>query len=203
MQETKIRTPAEDLPPSRPGWVRAVAVLAAVAMLGGVLYASWQAVAGSDDPQAPAVPTNPDPDFSLTDEQAIATFLRLSARARTSVSERDLTLLPSTFTSNSPMRERTKETIGRLRRDQVFDRSGFESVSVDVLSNTGEEIEIHERVLVDPCYESDAGEDITQGPASFEYGARWILRLESGRWLIDESIVDGEEKVINEKKGSC
>ena len=202
MQETKIRTPADDLRPSRPGWIRAVAILGVGALLIATLYSAWQAVAGSDYPD-PIGPGASEPDFSLSDEQATATFLRLSARARTAVSERDLTLLPSTFTSNSPMRERTKETIGRLRRDQVFDRSGFESVSVDVLSNTGEEIEIHEQVLVDPCYESDEGQDITQGPASFEYGARWILRLESGRWLIDESVVDGEEKVINDKKGSC
>jgi len=72
MQETRIRTPAEDPPPSRPAWIRAVAMLAAVAMLGGVLYASWQAVASSDDPgDGGATNGTADPDFSLTDEQAI------------------------------------------------------------------------------------------------------------------------------------
>jgi len=47
-------------------------MLAAVAMLGGVLYASWQAVASSDDPgDGGATNGTADPDFSLTDEQAI------------------------------------------------------------------------------------------------------------------------------------
>jgi hypothetical protein len=198
MQETKIRTPAKDRPPPRSGWIRLVAMLGVGALLIGTLYGVWQTVASSDDPAVPR-----EPDFSLTDEQAIQTFERLSARARTAVAERDLTLLPTTFTSDSPMRERTKETIGRLRRDRVVDRSEFESVSIDVVGNSGHEIEIHEQVLVDPCYESDAGEDITQGPASFEYGAQWILQFENDRWLIHESVVDGEEKVINDKKGSC
>jgi hypothetical protein len=202
MQETKIRTPAEDRPPPRSGWIRLVAMLGVGALLIGTLYGVWQAVASSDDP-GETVPDTSVPDFSLTDEQAIQTFQRLSARARTAVAERDLTLLPTTFTSNSPMRERTKETIGRLRRDRVVDRSEFRSVSFDVVGNSGHEIEIHEQVLVDPCYESDAGEDITQGPASFEYGAQWILQFENDRWLIHESVVDGEEKVINDKKGSC
>ena len=45
MQEKKIRTPAEDLPPPRPPWIRVVAMLGVGLLLIATLYGVWQAVA--------------------------------------------------------------------------------------------------------------------------------------------------------------
>jgi len=202
MQETKIRTPAEDLPPSRPGWIRAVAMLAAVAMLGGVLYASWQAVAGSDDPQAPAVPGNPDPDFSLTDEQAIATFERLEKDIRRSISDQDPGLAFRATTTGSPLADRMQAEIRQLKKDRVFDHSRVEQVSVEVVASSSQEIRIREVVRIHPCFRSEDGTDITKGDSEFEQTGVWILQVEDGRWLIDETVFEGD-RVIDSTRATC
>jgi hypothetical protein len=94
MQETKTRSPAEEVPSSRPPWVRAVAIAAAVALLGGVLYATVQAAAGNDDPEPDSIGLDEsEPDFSLTDQEAIATFERLENDIRDSIANQDGTAL--------------------------------------------------------------------------------------------------------------
>src|SRR5919106_2319196 len=99
MQETKTRTPAEEVPSSRPPWIRAVAIAAAVALLGGVLYATWQAAAGNDDPEPDPIGLGePEPDFSLTDEQAIARLDELRTAALEATRNQDVSVVPSVFT---------------------------------------------------------------------------------------------------------
>ena len=202
MQETKIRTPAEDMPPSRPGWVRAVAMLAAVAMLGGVLYASWQAVAGSDDPQGPAVPGNPDPDFSLTDEQAIQTFERLSSTLRLAVAERDPTLAASVTTNTGNTGTRVSQEIRRLKKDGVVDLTRVETIRSEVVLSNTDRIEIREVIRLHPCFEAESGQDITKGDSEFEQIGVWILQVEDGRWLIDETVFEGD-RVIDSSRATC
>ena len=202
MQETKIRTPAEDLPPSRPSWVRAVAMLAAVAMLGGVFYASWQAVAGSDDPQGPAVPTNPDPDFSLTDEQAISRFNQLRSTAFEATKNRDTSSVPSLFTTESPAKERLLEQIHQLRESHVVERSSYETISQEVIANSPSEIQVRELVKFFPCFVSERGEDVTVGPRGIEQDFVWTMRIEDSEWLVHDSRLR-EDRRIRDESGSC
>ena len=202
MQETKIRTPAEDLPPSRPGWIRAVAILGVGALLIASLYGAWQAVAGSDDPQDPAVPTNPDPDFSLTDEQAIATFERLEKDIRRSISDQDPGLAFRATTTGSPLADRMQAEIRQLKKDRVFDHSRVEQVSVEVVASSSQEIRIREVVRIHPCFRSEDGTDITKGDSEFEQTGVWILQVEDGRWLIDETVFEGD-RVIDSTRATC
>lgn len=202
MQETKIRTPAEDLPPSRPGWIRAVAILGVGALLIATLYGAWQAVANSDDPQDPAVPGNPDPDFSLTDEQAIATFERLEKDIRRSISDQDPGLALRATTTGSPLADRMQAEIRKLKKDRVFDDSRVEQVSVEVVASSSQEIRIREVVRIHPCFRSEDGTDITKGDSEFEQTGVWILQVEDGRWLIDETVFEGD-RVIDSARATC
>jgi hypothetical protein len=151
MQETKTRTPAEDLPPSRPGWIRAVAIFGVGALLLATLYGAWQAVAGSDDPNAIG-PGASEPDFSLTDEQAIARFEQLRDKALQATRSQDLTLVPSIFTATSPMKDRLRTEIQRLRENGVREQSKFERLNVTVTENSPSLISLLEVTDYFPCF---------------------------------------------------
>jgi hypothetical protein len=177
-------------------------MLAAVAMLGGVLYASWQAVASSDDPQAPAVPTNPDPDFSLTDEQAIARFEQLVALSYAAIRDRDQGLLSKIFTKESPTRDRSSNVISDLKKDRVTDESTYRTMSLQVLGKSPQEIRFLQHVQTRPCFRSDSGKDVTTGSAEIEYDIEWTMRLSDSSWLLHESQARNDE-VTDESPASC
>jgi len=202
MQETKIRTPADDLPPSRPGWIRAVAILGVGALLIATLYGTWQAVAGSDDPQDPAVPGNPDPDFSLTDGQAIARFEQLVTLSYAAIRDRDQGLLSQIFTNDSPTRDRSSDVISELKKDQVTDESTYRTMSLQVLGKSPQEIRVLQHVQTQPCFRSDSGKDVTTGSAEIEYDIEWTMRLSDSRWLLHESQARNDE-VTDESPASC
>lgn len=143
MQETKTRTPADDMPSSRPPWIRAVAIVSAVALLGGALFATWQAVASNEDPEPDPIGLGEsEPDFSLSDEQAIARFEELRSSGLKAVESRDVTLLPAVYTSDSPMGQRAREAIANLREDSIVDKTRFETIEIEVLSSTPTIIEL-------------------------------------------------------------
>jgi hypothetical protein len=177
-------------------------MLAAVAMLGGVLYASWQAVAGSDDPQGPAVPTNPDPDFSLTDEQAIQTFERLSSTLRLAVAERDPTLAASVTTNTGNTGTRVSQEIRRLKKDGVVDLTRVETIRSEVVLSNTDRIEIREVIRLHPCFEAESGQDITKADAVVEQTGIWTLAVENGRWLVDDTQLEND-RVIDDGRARC
>jgi hypothetical protein len=201
MQETKIRTPAEDRPPPRSGWIRLVAMLGVGALLIGTLYGVWQAVASSDN-GGPAVPGNPNPDFSLTDEQAIARFNQLRSTAFEATKSRDTSSVPSLFTTDSPAKARLLEQIRQLRESEVVEKSSYKTISQEVIANSPSEIQIRELVKFYPCFLSDTGEDVTVGPRGIEQDFIWIMRTEDSQWLVHDSRLQ-EDRRIRDESGTC
>jgi hypothetical protein len=169
-------------------------MLAAVAMLGGVLYASWQAVASSDDPQDPAVPGNPDPDFSLTDEQAIARFEELHPTLVSAIQTRDDSLLHSA-TSQGPILRSSLREIADLRKNGVRDQAEIAIKSVSVISNRSEEVALGVTLEVLPCFLDERGRDITKGPDAIEQQLTWTLRFDGDRWLIHDGVLESDQVI--------
>ena len=198
MQETKTRTPAEETPSSRPPWIRAVAIVAAVALLGGALYATWQAVASNDTPEPDPIGLGEsEPDFSLTDEEAIARLDELRSAALEATRNQDVTVVPHIFTESSPMRQRLREEIQNLQENDVQERSDFERLELTVTENSPSLIHLLEVTDYFPCFRDASGEDVTVGPQAIRQEVQWSLALDDGRWLIDNSIIvnDRELKV--------
>jgi len=188
MQETRIRTPAEDPPPSRPAWIRAVAIIAAVAMLGGVLYASWQAVAGSDDPRdGGATNGTSEPDFSLTDEQAIARFEELNERRVQAYETTDLAMV-SRFAGPGPFKDQVVDELRRLRRDKVTAKPLFDTESLTVTSNTPSRIQFEQSVLFDLRFFDESGEDVTSEGDPERLVIDWTMQHFDEGWLLTESV---------------
>jgi hypothetical protein len=192
MQETKIRTPAEDLPPSRPGWIRAVAIFGVGALLLATLYGAWQAVASSDDPQDSAVPGNPDPDFSLTDEQAVARFEELNERRIHAYETADLALV-SRFAGPGPFKNQVIDEIRRLRQDKVTAKPSFETEYLTVTSNTPTEISFEQAVVFDLRFFDESGKDVTTQGKPERLVIDWTMRPSDQGWLLMESVATEAE----------
>lgn len=196
MQETKTRTPAHQSPAPRPPWVRAVAILAAVALLGGALYATWQAVASEDDPESDPIGLGEsDPDFSLTDEEAIARLDELRSAALEATRNQDVTVVPLVFTETSPMRQRLREEIQKLKENDVQERSQFERLELTVTENTPTLITLLEVTNYFPCFRDASGKDVTVGPEAIRQEVQWSLALDDGRWLLQNSVIRDDREL--------
>jgi len=197
MQETKTRTPAEDMPSPRPGWIRAVAILGVGALLIGTLYGVWQAVASNEDPGSIG-PASSEPDFSLTDEQAIARFNDLRDTALQATRNQDVSLILSVFTETSPMKNRLEAEVQRLKQNGVQERSEFERLDLTVTQNSPSFISLLEITDYFPCFKNESGNDVTVGPQAIRQEVEWTLALDGDQWLIEDSIIrDDRELKVN------
>ena len=203
MQETKTRTPAGDMPSPRPPWIRAVAIVAALALLGGVLYGTWQAVAGTDDPEPDPIGLGrSEPDFSLTDEQAVATFEKLYSTSASAIRNRDQSLLPIALTDGGPVFERAQDQITQLKEDGVTDASSFEIIDSRVTANATNEVALRITFRLNTCFLDDEGNDVTKGPRTLEQDSDWTLQVEDSRWQIHQGVLQ-EDRVLKGQDEAC
>ena len=201
MQETKTRTPAEDTPSPRPGWIRMVAILGVVALLAGTLYGTWQAVAGNDDP-SPALPEASEPDFSLTDDQAIQTFERLYGTSANAIRNQDPSLLLAVLTDGGPVFERAENQIAQLKKDGITDASTFEIIDSSVTANDKDEVNLHITFRLFTCFLDGDGTDVTKGPRTLEQDSDWTMVIENSRWQIHQGVLQ-EDRAIETENETC
>jgi hypothetical protein len=187
MQETKTRAPAEESPTPRPSWVRVVALLAAVALLGGALFATWQAVAGNDT-NNPGGNTDggTEPDFSLTDEQAIARFEELDELRVEAYRNADIGLV-SDFAGPGPFKDSVVNEIRGLKRDDIFARLLLTTEEIDVTTNQSDRVVLRQIVIFDVQFIDEKGNDVTRGGGEERFTVNWTLEPFSDKWLISES----------------
>jgi len=207
MQETKIRTSGDDDPPTeRPQWVRLVAIALAIALVAGLLIAAIQGVtsSGADPDPNPggAAGTNPEPDFSLTEEKAVETFERLYLDSVTAAETLDISVLPQVFTDDGPLMDRARDRIDQLKEDGVREKIEVKITEATVVSNTSDEILIDTKTQIRSCFLSEAGKDITEGPTAFEQELTWTLRIEDSRWQIHEGELN-DDRVLRNEDGAC
>ncbi len=149
MQETKTRTPAEEMPSSRRPWIRAVAIVAAAALLGGVLYGTWQAVASNDDPEPDPIGLDEsEPDFSLTDEEAIERFHELDEIRVRAYATADVGLV-SHFAAPSQFKDQVVRELRQLKKDNVSAVLELKTEELEVQSNSSTAIALQQRVVTD------------------------------------------------------
>ena len=185
MQETKTRTPAEDMPPSRPGWIRAVAIIGVGALLIGTLYGAWQAVASSNDPD-PIGQGSSEPDFSLTDEQAIARFKELESLQIAAYENVDLTAV-SDFAGPGPFKDKVVQELRQLRRDDVFAVLSMKNQQLRVTQNTQSQIAIEETVTLNIEFHDVNGGDATTDGKPQRLVVDWRMESFENGWLITKS----------------
>jgi hypothetical protein len=142
------------------------------------------------------------PDFSLTDEEAIAEFEDLRSGALAAVRNRDHSLLDEIFTLDGPVRKRAQREIESLAAADVADESVFVSDEITVLRNAPDEIMILEESRLRPCFRNADGEDVSEGPAEVSQTALWTLRLADTRWLLHDAVIR-RDRVVEKGPASC
>ncbi len=108
--------------PAPPGAspIKAFLIILALIILTTVIF--LMTANGEGSPNAIPTESSSPPDFSLTDEEALARFEELNELRRRSYSERDATLIP-VFTSpdSASTGQRSSGDSSLLRNDGVFD----------------------------------------------------------------------------------
>jgi hypothetical protein len=192
MQETKTRTPADESPTPRPSWIRVVALLAAVALFGGVLFATWQVVGGDNAGSNENSGGETEPDFSLTDDQAIARFEELDQLRVQAYRSADIGLV-SDFAGPGPFKEQVVDEIRRLRRDNVTASLELRNEELTILSNSSQRIEIEQSADLNIRFFDPDGDEVTTEGRSQHVVIDWSLEPTALGWLMATSVVTGSE----------
>ena len=165
--------------------VRVFMILTAILVAIGVVF--W--LTRSDplsDTQANATSPNESPDFSLTNEEAIARFKELDEIRLQALRDRDASLLPLAFTRDGQAITRLQKSISQLRDDQVLFRSKYKTESIQVIMNSSGTIEVAQVVVVTPHFKSEKGEDVTGKRFSERQVSEWVLQRRGDQWLIED-----------------
>ncbi len=132
----------------------------------------------------PTESLEPRPAPEETVQEAFARLDRLRERA---YETRDISLLDDFLAANSPLRERAREEIGRMRRDQVYVQISSEQQSLAV-TESGDRVATLEQVVIQELrFINEEGEDVTSEGEVSERTIVWELIFEGGRWLINDS----------------
>lgn len=164
--------------------VRAFFVVCAIAtIVGGGLFATRDA-SPSEPPRTPAG----SPDYTLTDEEAIAEFERLNAQLMQAYEERNIALAEDVFTSDSPMLPRVRKELRTLVDRSVVSLSRFEEISTEIRDSGPEEVILHRVEILHPRFQTEEGRNASSS-TSERLRVRWVLRVENGRWLLHDAVV--------------
>ena len=181
--------------PARPSLSPQVAFLllaVVIGILGAIFYLT--------KPDAPATPTNPNaaqqqPDFSLTNEEAITRFEELHDMEIAAYRNADPTLLDQVFTKDSPIVSTVQNEIRQLVRDGVSARPRYSNLEISIIANEAGEIQLRHITIVRSQFFDKRGRDITQEEARQRQAIVWTLHLEDSQWLIHDAVITSSKPV--------
>jgi len=189
-------------PPLSP--TRAFAVLAMIALVGGLIVASatWNP---SEDVPADTQPSpQPTPDRVrspsaspdgggdpvLSRSEALSLFADLRHGLERAYRKRDLVLLGNVVRRGSPQFDRSRKDIRLLERTNLLDRTSVRTLKLTLISSEPDVIVVSERALVRPRYIDDATYvevDVDLVPTTTT--SEWTIERVGETW----SIVSGEQ----------
>ena len=118
----------------------------------------------------------------LTETQASDRVVEIQTLLTRASQERDVTLLPSVLTEDSPLNDIARREIEQLIHDGVIDRSRLNTVSLQLRTNTPNEIVAIQQVAISPKFILEkSGKDITDSEP-IKQTVRWVLHPEDGEW---------------------
>lgn len=146
---------------------------------------AWGLATKANDPEvtplpAPNTSTASEPDYSLTNAEAIERFgelnqLRIEAYKTRSLSSVDLYVIPE-----SELATLNRDEIKQLRKDRVFFHPLSETQELVVVSNTENEIVLRQVSIEQAKFLSETGKDISETDDRFKETTIWTLRLDLG-----------------------
>ncbi len=147
-------------------------------------------------PELPPTNINPQPaDYSLTDAEAITRFHELKRLRDQVYLTRDPSLVGLIYTTDSPQYKSVLSEVRTLARQDVFDKTRFDTQRVVVRSNTSKEIEVLQEVVVHPRFVTESGKDVTASGRVERQNVIWTLRWEQDGWLVYNTVIVEAEPV--------
>ena len=196
MQESTTQEGSADARggPLSPGKAFVIALLLLAAALTG-----WMLSRPNSPTPPPTTNNEPtEPNYTLTNEEAIARFEELGALAVEAGRTRDTSLLAEVFDPTGPTYARAKKTIAELSRDNVIDKSRFKSSSVAVVTNTAQAIELREERIIYPCFVTESGENVTRNETPVRQVVIWTLVEVDSEWLIHDGVYKSAARLKKE-----
>lgn len=157
--------------------------------------------ANKDEVSAPSGHDDID-SMSVRQDELVSRLLELQRLSLTAVRERDLSMLSSIYTSDSPMSRQAAEVIRKQLADGVQERTSVDVLRTVVVEPGAHEASLQQTVLTKPCVVTDSGDDITEGPGVIRQRITWIIRRETGTWKIHNALID-DEQVIDDHHVRC
>ena len=183
-------------PPSRPSFSSpglAFAVITILALVtGSLLY-----VSRPDPVPTPVQPiaTDDNPDFSLTDEEAIVEFEELHRRELLAYRRADISLLASLFTHDSPIARKVLREVRQLARDDVYARPRYETKKLSVVRNGPTEVTLRQIAHVSSSFIDAQGTDVGNQVPTQKQVIRWTIALEGDSWRLHDAVITFSEIV--------
>jgi hypothetical protein len=167
----------------------ATAALVVVAAVG-VIAATIIFTMDSDAPDAP--PTRSDSNTgapTMTDQEAIDRYLELEDLAVRAYRTADLTLIPRIYTADSPTGDVVRKELRDLRRDSIRLFGSFQTESIEVLSNSSDEIVLRQEVIAKARLKPVGDVKVRARYHDLRQVVRIVLRYqEMSGWLIHDVI---------------
>ncbi|MDQ3784607.1 MAG: hypothetical protein M3360_07005, partial [Actinomycetota bacterium] len=107
--------------------------------------------------------------------------------------KRDLPTLSRALAPEGTSFEPASKSIRRLLRDNVLDKTRFRSTDVRVLKVGTERIRVEEERRLLPCFVTEQGVDVTQGPPAVRQVTIWSLHRFGQEWLIESAEVKKQQ----------
>lgn len=175
--------------------VRAFFLLGAVAAIVPLTVLATRPEAAPTQPPPPR-----EPDYSLTNEEAIAEFERLNAQLMAAYRERNIALAEAIFTSDSPMLPRVRKEIRTLLRTDTISLTRFRDVATSVTTNHPDSVVVKRIELLYPRFETETGQDARAAGEPQRQEVEWTLRLQAARWLLHEAVIVDVEALRKQRR---
>ncbi|MBA3349343.1 MAG: hypothetical protein H0T12_02195, partial [Actinobacteria bacterium] len=122
-----------------------------------------------------------------TKAEAKNIFHKLQGLVKRATQERDLSVLSNVLSLSGTSFEPASESIRKLLRDGVLDETKFRSIDVRVLEAGRRRIRIKEERRLFPCFVTEDGVDVTQGPPAVRQVTVWSIQRVEEDWLIESA----------------
>ena len=175
-------------------WIAFALITILGLVTGGLLYISRPDPAPAT-PAAPIQTDDDEPDFSLTNEEAIARFEKLNELRLEMYQFRDISLAPDFLATGSPLRKLATKEISQLLNDRVVVMPNFKTQRLVVEENEPSRVRLRHAVIERPVFRSESGGDRTRSKPQLRV-LLWDMRLEGSTWkLFDVTVL--KAKPIN------
>jgi hypothetical protein len=133
------------------------------------------------------------PEERLTKAEAKKIFEDLQGLVYKATRKRNLSILTKAIAPVGASFKPASESIRKLLRDDVLDKTKFRSIDVRVLEVRKGRIRVKEERRLHPCFVTEGGVDVTRGPPAVKQVTLWALHRFGQNWLIESAEVKKQQ----------